>query len=300
MANEIQEVFIDAFRGNLRHLSQQKASKLRPYVDYFSAEAETGSWDRLSDADMVTKTRNQVTGDERREWSRRMAIATTYKDHEMIEVEDPSMMLQDPKSNLNQSMGYAAGRQIDDVIIAASTGAATAISRAPLHPAGDGTTTPTAVALPADQVIDGSGGGLTFELVTETQERFMLNDIDADIPKIFVVSPRQVRELMNLTENTSADYVEARRLQQYGICPNWLGFTWIVSNRLGGAAGSRTCFAMTHDAVGLHMPGDIEVFCQQDPGYQYAWRPYMQMNLGAVRVEDEKVVQITVDDDTST
>ncbi len=300
MAGEIQQVFVDAFRDNLRHLTQQKTSKLRSYTDQWSPEAETGAWDRLSKAEMVAKTRNAATGDARREWTRRIAIATTFKDHELVEVEDPSMMLQDPNSNLTTSMGYAAGRRIDDTIISAAIGNATEVVRDPLHPAHTGTHTPSAVALPATQVVGDGTAGLSFDLVTEAQELFMNNDIDPDVPKIFVVGPRQVRELMNLTENTSADYVQARALQQYGIVPNWLGFTWIASTRLGGNSGQRDCFAMTYDAVGLHIPQDLTVFVQRDPSQQYAWRPYCQMNLGAVRIEDEKVVKCTVADDSNT
>lgn len=299
MPGEIQQVFVDAFRDNLRHLTQQKTAKLRPYTDQWSPEAETGAWDRLSAADMVPKTRNAATGDARRLWTRRIAIATTYKDHELVEVEDPSMMLQDPNSNLVTSMGFAAGRRIDDTIIAAAIGSATSVERDPLHPAGDGTTTPTLIPLPVDQTVGDGTGPMSFDLVTEIQEKFMLADIDPDVPKIFVVGPRQVRELMNLTENTSADYVEARRLQQYGIAPNWLGFTWIASTRLTGASGERDCFAMTYDAVGLHMPQDLTTFVMRDPSQQYAWRPYCQMNLGAVRVEDNKVVRAQVADATN-
>ena len=299
MAGEIQQVYVDAFRDNIRHLSQQKTSKLRQFTDQWSPEAQTGAWDRLSKAEMAAKTRKEATPEGGREWTRRIAIASPWSDGEIIESEDPSMMLADPNSNLTMSMGYATGRKIDDIVIAAAIGNATSIARDPLTPH-DGTHTPTAAPLPAGQAIDGTGGGLTFDLVTEAQEKFMLNDIDPDMPKIFVVGPRQVRELMNLTENTSSDYVQAQALQQYGIVPNWLGFTWISSNRLTGTSGTtRECFAMTYDAVGLHIPQDVQTFVQRDPSLSYAWRPYCQMTLGAVRVEDEKVVKVTVDDTTT-
>lgn len=300
MAGEIQQVFVDAFRDNVRHLAQQKTSKLRQYTDQWSPEAETGAWDRLSKGEMGAKTRKQATPETGRLWTRRIAIAAPWSDGEIIECEDPSMMLQDPSSNLVMSMGYATGRKIDDIIIGAAIGNATDITRDPLNPNHDGTHTPTAVALPAGQVVGGGGNAMSFDLVTQVQETFMNNDIDPDVPKIFVVAPAQVRALMNLTEQTSNDYVQAQALQQYGIVPNWLGFTWIVSTRVTGVSGTtRDCFAMTHDAVGLHIPQDVTSFVQRDPTVSYAWRPYCQMTLGAVRIEDEKVVKCTVDDTTT-
>lgn len=295
---------VDAFRDNLRHLAQQVGSKLRQYTDYWSPEAETGAWDRMSDGDMAPKTRNaggNATPETGRVHTRRIAIASPWDDGELIEAEDPSMMLIDPKSNIVQSMGYAAGRQIDDVIIAAATGNATSIDRDQPH---TGAKTPTPVPLPAQNWVGDGTTPITFDMVTEVQERFTANDIGPEVPKIFVIGPRQLRELMNLTEVTSADYVDLRQLQQYGMAPNWLGFNWVLSTRLlnrtqGEDDGTLAPFAMTYDAVGLHMPMEGEAFCERDPSRSYAWRPYFLMNLGAVRVEDRKVVGLDVLDPTN-
>jgi hypothetical protein len=216
----------------------------------------------------------------------------------VVEQEDPTKMLIDPNSNLVQSMGMAAGRKIDDVIIGAAIGGALNSVRA-----SDGSNTPTTIALPASQVVGDGTAAMSFDLVTEAQEVFTANDIDPSVPKIFVIGPRQLRELMNLTEVTSSDYVQAQALQQYGIVPNWLGFTWILSTRLtsptGAVDGTRACIAMTYDAVGLHMPMEMTAFVDRDPSLSYAWRPYCQMDLGAVRVEDEKVVVADVLDATN-
>ena len=296
----VEQVYVDAFRDNVRHLAQQKTAKLRPYVDEWSPEAQTGAWDRLSKGEMTTKGRKQATPETGRVWSRRIAIASPWDDGEITEVEDPSMTLNDINSNLNQSMGMAAGRKFDDIIIGAAIGNATEIARDNPH---TGVHTPSQVALPAAQIVGDGSAAISFDMVTEVQEKFMLNDIDPEVPKIFVVGPRQIRELMNLTENTSADYVQAQALQQYGIVPNWLGFTWIASTRLtsptGATDGTRACIAMTYDAVGLHVPQDIQAFIQRDPSLSYAWRPYCTMTLGAVRVEDEKVVVADVLDPTN-
>ena len=290
MAVSINQVYVDGFRDVLRHLAQQKTSKLRGWCDEFSPEAETGNWDRLGSAEAAAKTRKMATPDSQRTWSRRIAVASPYNDAEVTEVEDPSNMLIDPNTNFVRSLGYAMGRKFDDIIVTAALGNALNSVRA-----GDGSNTPTNVAVPAAQVVGNWAAGISFDYITEVLEIFNENDIDMDEEKVAVVGPRQIRELMNLTEQTSSDYVQAQALQQNGIVPNWMGFTWIMSNRLYmnapvPAITEQSCIFMTRNAMGLHVPEDITTFCERDPSISYAWRPYAEFEAGAVRVEDEHLV----------
>jgi hypothetical protein len=290
MAVSINQVYVDGFRDVLRHLAQQKTSKLRAWCDEFSPEAETGNWDRLGDAEAASKTRKMATPDSQRVWSRRIAVASPYNDAEVTEVEDPSNMLIDPNTNFVRSLGYAMGRKMDDIIITAAWGNALNSVRA-----GDGSNTPTSVAVPATQVVGDWSAGISFDYITEVLEIFNENDIDMDEEKVAVVGPRQVRELMNLTEQTSSDYVQAQALQQNGIVPNWMGMTWVMSNRLYAnapvpAITEQSCIFMTRKAMGFHIPLDVTTFCERDPSLSYAWRPYAEFEAGAVRVEDEQLV----------
>ena len=287
----ISQVYVDAFRDSVRQLAQQKTSKTRGWCDQFSQEAETGNWDRLSDAEAVAKGRLTATGNgSGRVWSRRIAVATPWKDDEVTEVEDPSMMLIDPNSNLVTSLGYSMGRKMDDIILTGAMGGALNSVRN-----GDGSNAPTTLAVPAGQIVGDWSTPISFDAITEIIEKFNENDVDMDEPKVAIIGPRQVRELMNLTEQTSSDYVQAQALQQNGIVPNWMGFTWIMSTRLYfnapvPAITQQTCVFMTRKAMGFHIPQDILAFVERDPSINYAWRPYCQFSAGAVRVEDEQLV----------
>ncbi len=296
MSDTINQVYVDGFRDVLRHLTQQRTSKLRSWSDEFSPEAETGNWDRYSSAEAAPKTRKQATPESNRVWSRRIAIATPWNDAEITEVEDPSMMIIDPNSNVVQSLSYSAGRKMDDILITASTGTATNSVRN-----SDGSNTPTQVALPVTQIVGDYSADISFDSITEVLEIFNNNDIDMDEPKVAVIGPRQVRQLMNLTEQTSSDYVQAQALQQNGIVPNWMGFTWIMSTRLlTPAPAQKDCLFFTRKALGFHVPQDITTFVQRDPSLSYAWRPYCQFTIGAVRVEDEHMVWLQAKDDSVT
>ena len=290
MAVSINQVYVDGFRDILRHLAQQKSSKARAWCDEFSPEAETGNWDRLGSAEAAAKTRKMATPDSQRTWSRRIAVASPYNDAEVTEVEDPSNMLVDPNTNFVRSLGYAMGRKMDDIIFTAALGNALNSVRA-----GDGSNTPTNVAVTAGQTVGDWSAGISFDYITQVLEKFNANDIDMDEPKVAFIGPRQVRELMNLTEQTSSDYVQAQALQQNGIVPNWMGMTWVMSNRLYTnapvpAATEQSCIFMTRQAMGFHIPEDITTFVERDPSISYAWRPYCQFEAGSVRVEDEHLV----------
>ena len=299
----INQVYLDAFRDNVRQLAQQMTSKARGWTDQFSAEAETGNWDRLGKAEAAAKTRKQATPESDRVWSRRIAIATPFNDAEIVESEDPSLMIADPNSNIVQSLGYSMGRQMDRLIFDAAVGTATESVRA-----SDASNTPTQEALPAAQTVGDGTGAISFDLITAALQQFNTTDVGLEMGRVCFIGPQQVRELMQLTENTSSDYVNRQALQTLnssGVVANWMGADWIMSTLLptgvGGVAAEneRSCIMMTRRGVGFHIPQDITTFVERDPSLSYAWRPYCQFTAGAVRVEDEHVVQIHVIDATA-
>ena len=282
MANTISNVYIQTFEQNLRQVAQQETVKLKPWVQVRGEESENHNWEKLGASNASLKTtRLQATPVADTAWGRRVAVSATWDNGESTEQEDPVQMLVDPNSNLVMSLGYSMRRAQDDVIIAAATAAALE---------GDGTTT----AFLAGQTVGNYTTPITFDSITEVQEIFMNNDIDPSVPKVAVVGPTQVRKLMQLTENTSSDYVRAQQLQQYGIAPSWMGFDWISSTRLLHPTAPGTdidCLFMTKRAIGMNIPKDISAKVAEDPSISFAWRLYCFTVMGAVRVEDEQIVR---------
>ena len=282
MANTIANVYVETFESNLRHVAQQEVTRLLPWVQVRGEESENHNWEKLGSSDASLKTtRLQATPVADTAWGRRVAVSGTWDNGESTEQEDPVQMIVDPNSNLVMSLGYSMRRAQDDVIITAAT--ADALE-------GDGTTT----AFTAGQTVGDYTTPISFDAVTEVQEIFMGHDIDPSIPKVAVVGPTQVRKLMQLTENTSADYVRAQQLQQYGIAPGWLGFDWICSTRLLNPTAPGTdidCLFMTRRAIGMNIPKNITAKVAEDPSISFAWRLYCFTVMGAVRVEDEQIVR---------
>jgi len=293
-----QNIRVDAFQANVRDLAQQEKSKLLMTCDRDSQQAETNRWDRLSSGDMSVKARNTAssTNETGRQWTSRQAVAVSYKDYELVETQDINQMLVDPNSKLVQSMAMAAGRNYDDVLIAAATGNVNVITRS------SGVPTTTATAFPAGQIISDYSLDISFDLVAQVQRLFMQNDIDPTVRKFAVVGPQQVYQLLNLTEQTSGDYVNREALQTLnasGVVYNWMGFDWIMSTRTTEPdTAQRDCIFYTERALGLHTPQDVTSYVQRDPSHQYAWRPQCEMTTGACRVEDEQIVWLKAKDST--
>ena len=282
MVNTVSNVFVQTFETNVRHLAQQTQSMLRHTVMEKSVQSEKHNWEVLGTVEATDKTTRLVaTPVQDVPWSRRVSVPVTFHAADSSEQEDIVQMLVDPNSNLAQALANAMRRRVDDKIIAAATGTAL-----------DGLG--AANGFPAGQKVGTGVEKISFDIVTQVQEKFMDNDIDPSVPKYFVVGPKQVRKLMQLTQQTSSDYVNAQALQQLnatGIVPNWMGFTWILSTRLLAPAGGEiSCLAYTDKAMGLQVNKDINARVAEDPSVSFAWRIYCHATMGAIRVEDEQIV----------
>ena len=284
MSATINNVYIDEFNAYLRHLAQQEYARLKPKVYEVSSGGESYSFDRVGPQEATQKTtRAQATPITDYPFSRRTATAKTFNVGELIEHEDQVQAKVDIKGGLVRAMGMSMARAYDDEIIRAF--GADALD-------GQGALIPFLVT----QVVDRSGESINFDMITEVQQKFLSNDIQGEVQKCFVIGPAQVRKLLQLTEQTSSDFVTREALQRLSqglIVPNWMGFTWICSSRLlDDGGGNDYCYAFTDRAIGLAVNRDISTFVQQDPSRSYAWSLYSQATYGAVRVEDEQIVQL--------
>lgn len=286
MAITVSSAFIEQYKDNVIQLAQQKYAKMRPYVMEEAGQGEAFNHERLDATDAVEKTARRVeTVFVDDTWDRRVTTPRTFTHTMTIEHEDKVQMLVNPESAYSDSQAMAMARQYDDLIIEAATGNAL-----------DGDGTP--VAFPAGQLVGDGSVPISFDLITAVQEVFLKNEIDLDVPKVMVVGPTQIRKLMQLTEQTSADYVRRESLQKLsatGICPNWMGFTWVMSNRLlAPDTGEVGCLAFTKKALSLVVNQDIFVRIGENPSLSYMIQLFSQFTAGCSRIIDEEIVHLRV------
>lgn len=284
MATSVSLVKVQEYKDNVIHLAQQENVRVRPHVMEEQSSAEFRNWDRMGPSEAVertktTKDKDTLIVDD--DYSRRVSTPRVFEHNHTFEDFDRVEMAISPGSSMSKSQGMAMARAYDKVIIEAATG--TALD-------GEG----AAIALPAGQIHGDGTTDISFGALTNIQRVFMENEVFIDKPKVAVIGPGQVETLMQLTEQTSADYVRSQALQQLnatGICPMWMGFTWVVSNQLTvPSADELYCLFMTRDAIGLQVNMNMKVRVTENPAKSYNWNVFAQFSAGAVRVEDEEIV----------
>lgn len=287
--------YIETFEGSVRQLAQQKVSRLRKCVSEIRNASKAHNWDRLAASAAREKTSARtvspaggngsgaVGSTDGLAWTRRNTTLRTFDTGEVIEPEDIVQMLIDPKSATTENLVMNMQRQVDDLIIDNAFAAA-------------GNGAGGTVAFPAGQVVGDYTAEISLDFVLEVDEKFQANDVDPDEAKFWIIGPKQRRKLLQLVEVTSGDY-QAKQALATGYLPDWMGFNWILSNRLNvPLADQIDSIVMTKKAMGLHVGGDINTRVAERSDMSFAWQVYLLMHMDAVRVEDEHIVHAKLKD----
>ena len=282
MSNQITTAFVQQYSNNVQMLSQQKGSLLRNTVDSETVVGKNAFFEQVGQAVAQKRTtRHADTPQIDTPHSRRRVSMVDYEYADLIDKQDQVRTLIDPTSSYAQAAAFALGRAMDDEIISAVTGNAFA-----------GETGSTTVALPVAQKITESGSdGLTLAKLRSAKEKFDSASVDPSIQRYLVVGPKQISDLLNTTQVTSSDFNTVKALVN-GEINQFLGFTFITSNRLSIASSKRLCLAYAADGIKLALGQDIMTRIDERSDKGYATQVYVCMTMGATRMEEEKVVTI--------
>lgn len=273
---------MEQYSNNVQMLSQQKGSLLRDKVDSETVQGKNAFFEQIGSVTaQVRSSRHAPTPQLDTPHARRRVSLADYEFADLIDDQDKVRTLIDPTSSYAQAAAFAMGRAMDDVIISAATGTSfTGVSGG------------TSTALPGTQAITESGtDGLTIAKLRNAKRIMDLNSVDASIPRYIVVSPRQIDDLLGTTSVTSADFNTVRALVT-GEVNTFMGFQFIVSNRLSIASSKRLCFAYAQDGIKLALGKDVMSRIDERADVGYATQIYYCMSIGATRMEEEKVVSI--------
>jgi hypothetical protein len=282
MSSQITTAFVQQYSQNVQLLSQQKGSLLRDKVDVESIVGKNAFFDQVGVATAVKRTsRHADTPQMDTPHARRRCSLVDYEYADLIDEQDKVRMLIDPTSSYAQAAAFAMGRAMDDEIISAATGTAFT-----------GETGSTSTTLPAgQQITEASTDGLTIDKLREAKKILDLNSVDPSIPRYIIVSPKQIDDLLGTTSVTSSDFNTVKALVQ-GEVNAFMGFNFIVSNRLSIASSKRKCIAYAMDGIKLALGKDVMSRIEERADKGYATQVYYCMSIGATRMEEEKVVSI--------
>ena len=286
MSIQITTSFVEQYSSNVSMLSQQMGSKLRGSVDVETINGKNAFFDQVGvTAAQLRTSRHGDTPQIDTPHSRRRLSLADYEWADLVDDVDKVRMLVDPTSSYAKAAAAAMNRAMDDVIITAFNASAST-----------GVAGGTSTALPSGQktATSDQSDGLTITKLLAAKKILDNNDVDPSLKRYIVCGPQQVSDLLGTTQVTSADFNSVRALAT-GAVNSFMGFEFIMSTRLNKDASNTTdrlVFAYTEDAVKLGIGKDISAKISERADKSYSTQVYYAMSLGAVRMEEEKVVQI--------
>ena len=279
MSSQVTTAFVQQYSANIQMLSQQMGSLLRDKVRVESVNGKNASFDQVGSVTAVKRTsRHSDTPQIDTPHARRRVSLVDYEFADLIDEQDKVRLLIDPTSSYAQAAAFAMGRAMDDEIISAALGTAFT---------GETGSTSTANA---NQIVHGSAG-LTIAKLRTAKQTLDLNSVDPSIPRFIIVGPKQITDLLGTTEVTSSDFNTVKALAN-GEINSFLGFNFIVSNRLSLDGTTRSCIAYAQDGIALGVGKDVMARIDERSDKGYATQVYYCASFGATRMEEDKVVEV--------
>lgn len=289
MSTQVTTAFVQQYSANVQMLSQQMGSRLRETVRIENVVGKNAFIDQIGKATAQLRTsRHGDTPQMDTPHARRRLSLASYEYADLVDDQDKVRMLIDPTSSYAQAAAAAMGRAMDDVIISAATGTASTGETGSGSASLDATTNTVGSS--------SSNDGLTIDKLIEAKRKLDLQDVDPSIPRYIAVGPQQIDDLLGTTQVTSSDFNTVKALVQ-GDIDTFMGFKFIMTNRLAvSATDVRTCFAWAEDGLALGIGKDISARIDERSDKGYATQVYYCMDIGATRMEENKVVQIFCDE----
>lgn len=288
MNNTITAAFVTQFHDSFVAAAEQKESRLEATVT--NRGMITGSSFTANDMGIIEA--NTVTnryGDT--EWTIpdsgvRQALMVDYDIAIPIERTDLPKLLANPQGDYLQRAISAMNRKKDRVIYDAMRGAALRKT--------DESGSFAAVNLSGGQVIAAGGTGMTKAKLIQAKKQFRTNEADEhNGEEIYIAYNALVLEdVLGDTSLTSADYMAVKMLQEGDISGKWLGFKWVPYENLYSTGGTYTTVAWAKSGVHVGTGENIVTDIGPRRDKRNLIQIYAAMALGAVRVNEQKVVTI--------
>lgn len=278
MADTQNLIYAQAYGQNIMQLAQQKYSKLISTV-YMkeNVRGKTFFQDQIGQWAMEIKgSRNTQTPNNDPTLARRMGIMVDYHDNRLLDRGDELKSISDPRSAYTIAAAQSLGRKIDEVIITA------AINSALTGETGSTTVTQGNIVL-------GTASSMTLARVVAVKQQLDAQDVEME-DRYFVVTPAALDNLLNTTAATSSDFNTVKALVR-GEIDTWMGFKWIMSTRIAAVSAS-TLIGIAYQKYGIcaAMAATPLVRTDERADLSYSWQVYYELNLGATRLEESRVV----------
>jgi len=280
MADSAVEMYAKEFSKNIKMLARQRASKmlgkvmLKPNVvgQKFTQE-RIGTWTMSAKAQGVVATPMGDPG-----YSRRTCTLTTFHAGKALAHDDNLKTVVEVTSPWVAAAVSAYGNKIDTVVYDALGGNAFS-----------GVDGGTSVALPAGQKLATVAGEvLDTDFNIDVKTKLDAANIPAE-NRLVMIHPEDLNEMLRDPLITTTDSNTIKALIK-GEFNEWMGFEWISTTN----ADQGVCYFYQKDAIALGLNEEPRLKMEERADYSYAMSIYFELNLGATRLEEEGVVEVTI------
>lgn len=210
-----------------------------------------------------------------------------FHDNRLLDRGDELRSISDPKSAYTIAAASSLGRTIDDRVLDGLVSSADS-----------GETGSTSVTLGSSSIVAATTGYLYLSNIASVKKVFDDNDVEEE-DRYFVVTPTTLSNMLQQEQMTSADYNAIKALVR-GEINTFMGFTWIVSTRIGQLTTGQTPYASSISGIAfqkygicLAMGAQPMVRTDERADLSYSWQIYYELNIGTVRLEEKRVVLAT-------
>lgn len=293
MPDAITTAFVNDYKATIDLLLQQSGSRFRNAVTTDSYTGKGGkAVEQFGPATAQKKTgRHSDTPLLDVPQDARWVFPEDYEWASLIDNQDKLRMIVDPTNAYAVNGANAMARAMDDEIISAFF--ANALT-------GENGTTSTAYGSASYQVgvdVGGTASSLNIAKLQSALQKLMLaNKGELMEPAYVAISSYEHDALLKEIQVTNSDYNGGAPILVDGRITRFMGFNFIVTERLNISSGNRLIPAWVKSGVHLGIWDDINAQISVRADKSYANQVYLAGTFGATRLMEGKVIQILCDD----
>jgi hypothetical protein len=285
--------YVIQYSTNINLLLQEKGSKLRPYVTEGSYVGKQASpVDQFGAIEMQSVTsRFAAMGRVDAAVDRRWVFPSDYDLPQLIDTFDKLRLLTDPESTYVQNAVFAAGRQMDRLILLATTGTAKT------GEAG-GTSTSFTSGNEVDVATGGANSRLNVAKLLALQELMLANSVDFFNEEVVVpLTAKDNSALLNEIQMISSEFNGMDRpVLKDGRVTRFLSMNFVycqLTETVLAGTNEVTIPAWVKSGMHLGIWNDVTTSISRRNDLQgEPWQAYVYMTAGATRLEENKVYAI--------
>lgn len=286
MSVQITTAQVKQYHDSVEMLVQQEGSVLRGAVREESQNSEEQFWEQIgSTAAVPILNRHGDSPYVDTPHDRRRVTLQFFDWGDFIDKVDRVTILIDPTNPYAKNAGYALGREIDNIILAAFKGTAYT-----------GKAGGTSTAFTAGNIVPvnfgGTNVGLTVAKMIEARRLIKGGNVDLRAEDLHItVTAIQEADLLNTTEVTNADYNSVKALVR-GDVDTFLGMNFHHSELVTKTGSNREVPVWAKSGMLLAVAPEITVDVVRRWDKRGSWYVYAAMGAGAVRMQETKCSQI--------